>query len=71
MITVLKKKQKTTEIYFNEADDITTISTITRNSKIDRNSFLPNAPNFANSFPMMSSVAWCLKSTKRVSHLDA
>ena len=27
MITGLKKKQKTTEIYFNEADDITTIST--------------------------------------------
>ena len=26
MITGLKKKQKTTEIYFNEADDITTIS---------------------------------------------
>ena len=27
MITGLKKKQKTTEIYFNESDDITTIST--------------------------------------------
>ena len=27
MITGLKKKQKTTEIYFNEADDFTTIST--------------------------------------------
>ena len=27
MITGLKKKQKTTEIYFNEADDNTTIST--------------------------------------------
>ena len=33
MITGLKKKQKTTEIYFNEADDITTISTYTTKLK--------------------------------------
>ena len=71
MITGLKKKQKTTEIYFNEADDITTISTYNTKLKNRLKQFAKECPNYANLFLMMSLVAWYLKSIKRVSHLDA
>ena len=45
-ITGLKKKQKTTEIYFNEADDITTISTY--NTKLKK-----RLKQFSNEFPKL------------------
>ena len=46
MITGLKKKQKTTEIYFNEADDITTISTF--NTKLKK-----RLKHFSNECPKL------------------
>ena len=45
MITGLKKKQKTTEIYFNEADDITTISTYNTKLKNRLKQFAKECPN--------------------------
>ena len=45
MITGLKKKQKTTEIYFNEADDITTISTYNTKLKNRLLKFSKECPN--------------------------
>ena len=45
MITGLKKKQKTTEIYFNEADDITTISTYNTKLKNRLKQFAKEYPN--------------------------
>ena len=44
MITGLKKKQKTTEIYFNEADDITTISTYNTKLKNRLKQFTKECP---------------------------
>ena len=44
MITGLKKKQKTTEIYFNEADDITTISTYNTKLKNRLKQFAKECP---------------------------
>ena len=44
MITGLKKKQKTTEIYFNEADDITTISTYNTKLKNRLEQFAKECP---------------------------
>ena len=44
MITGLKKKQKTTEIYFNEADDITTISTYNTKLKNKLKQFAKECP---------------------------
>ena len=45
MITGLKKKQKTTEIYFNEADDITTISTYNTKLKNRLKQFAKECPD--------------------------
>ena len=71
MITGLKKKQKTTEIYFNEADDITTISTYNTKLRNRLLEFSKKCPNSVNSSQMTSLDAWYLKSTKTVLHLDA
>ena len=44
MVTGLKKKQKTTEIYFNEADDTTTISTYNTKLKNRLKQFMQDCP---------------------------